>query len=139
MGGTVTANFLVRHADGDYQLKKEPEEVEQELIFMQDVKVVWKGLGRFHIENEKEVNARLAEHWQSRHMRHEVSLISLPEVSAKSSGKRNWLIKVPQKRGTDILTTEMSNNLVLCHTAVQISSFPTRLKPVTLKALQMSK
>lgn len=72
MGGIVTANFLVRHPDGDYQLKKEPEEVEQELIFMQDVKVVWKGLGRFHVENEKEVNARLVEHWQSRHMRHKV-------------------------------------------------------------------
>lgn len=99
IGGTVTANFLVRHADGDYQLKKEPEEVEQELIFMQDVKVVWKGLGRFHVENEKEVNARLAEHWQSRHMRHEVSLISSPEVFAKSSGKRNWLNKVPRKEG----------------------------------------
>ena len=65
-GATVTANFLDRRANGDYQLKKEPEEVEKELVFMRDVKVLWKGRGSYHVENDKEVNARLMEHWQSR-------------------------------------------------------------------------
>ena len=91
MGGTVTANFLDRRTDGDYQLKKEPEEVEQELVFMRDVQVVWQGPGRLHVENEKEVKARLTEHWQSRRMRQGMSLISLPQVSAKSVRKKKMI------------------------------------------------
>lgn len=83
-----TANSLDRRADRDYQLKKEPKEVEQELFFMQDVKVVLKGRGHFHVENEKEVNATLMEHWQSHCIQQEVSLILLPEVSAKSFRKK---------------------------------------------------
>ena len=52
MGGSVTANFLDKCADGDYQLKKEPE-VEQELIFMQDLNVIWRGAAISMLKTKK--------------------------------------------------------------------------------------
>lgn len=68
---TITANFLDRRAEGDYQLKKRHEEVDKALFFLRNVTVVWKGVGRFQVLNEKE-KAKQAEHWRFCRLQEEV-------------------------------------------------------------------
>lgn len=68
----ITANFLDRRADGDYQLKKNQEEVDKALFFLRNVNMVWKGVGRFQVLNEKEIMAKQAEHWRFCRLREEV-------------------------------------------------------------------
>ena len=52
---TMLLRFLERRADGFYELKQRKEEhVEKHLVFMRNVIVNWKGVGRFEIPQEKE-------------------------------------------------------------------------------------
>ena len=65
--------FLERRADGFYELKQRKEEhVEKHLVFMRNVTVNWKGVGRFEIPQEKEVRKRHAEFWKRIRLREKV-------------------------------------------------------------------
>ena len=55
------ANFLERRADGGYKIRQTPEEVVKGLVFLCNISVIWKGVGRYQLPNEREI--KQAEHW----------------------------------------------------------------------------
>ena len=60
---TIMANFLERRADGDYKIRQTSEEVDKGLVFLRNISVIWKGVGRYQLKNEREINSKQAEHW----------------------------------------------------------------------------
>ncbi|KAJ7386047.1 hypothetical protein OS493_012381 [Desmophyllum pertusum] len=69
---TITADFVDRRAGGYYQLKKNPEEVDKEIVFLRNVTVVWKGVGIYQVPDEKYINSKQVEHYNFRRVRQEV-------------------------------------------------------------------
>ena len=70
----MTVIFLERRA-GYFQLKRTQEEVEKRQVFMRDVVVNWKGVGRFEVPQEKELRKHHADFWKTSRLREKVQLI----------------------------------------------------------------
>lgn len=71
----MTVIFLEKRAGGYFQLKRTQEEVEKRQVFMHDVVVNWKGVGRFEVPHEKELRKHHADFWKSSRLREKVQLI----------------------------------------------------------------
>ena len=70
---TMVLRFLERRADGLYELNhKKEEHVEKNLLFLRNVIVKWKGVGRFEIAQGKEVRKRHEEFWKTICLREKV-------------------------------------------------------------------
>ena len=70
---TMTVVFLERRT-GYFQLRKTHEEVEKRQVFMRDVIVVWKGVGRYEVPQE-ELRKLHADFWKTSRLRQKVQLI----------------------------------------------------------------
>ena len=71
----LTVLFLERRAGGCFQLRRSQEEVEKRQVFMRDVVVNWKGVGRFEVPQEKELRKHHADFWKTSRLREKVPLI----------------------------------------------------------------
>lgn len=54
----IRIQFLEKKADGYFQLKKRDEETEKDIVFMRNVDVEWKGIGRYEVLREKEIRKK---------------------------------------------------------------------------------
>lgn len=72
---TLTVRFLERR-DGTYEIKKNGEEVEKNLIFMRNVPVKWIGPpGRYEITEPNTVRKEHEEQWRLLRLREKVHAI----------------------------------------------------------------
>lgn len=73
---TMTVIFLERRTGGYFQLRKTHEEVEKRQVFMRDVVVISKGVGRYEVpQAEKELRKHHADFWKTSRLREKVQLI----------------------------------------------------------------
>ncbi|CAH3140316.1 unnamed protein product, partial [Porites lobata] len=54
----IRIQFLEKKADGFFQLKKRDEETEKDIVFMRNVDVQWKGIGRYEVPGARYDNFR---------------------------------------------------------------------------------
>lgn len=68
----IRIQFLEKKADGFFQLKKRDEETEKDIVFMRNVDVQWKGIGRYEVLREKEIRKKHEEFWKTLRLKKKV-------------------------------------------------------------------
>ena len=80
----MTVIFLEteRRVGGYFQLgkKKKQEKVKKRLVFMCDLTVIWKGIGRFEIQRESELRKQHADFWKTSRLREKIQRYSRPSL-----------------------------------------------------------